>query len=246
MLKDSAASVEKFLSSLPGDADSEASLPDFSKITHPWIETASKALSESETKDEGFVVPTQVSYVGKGGLVYRPGESVPGSSAVVSRFLRTGYLWDRVRVIGGAYGGFCAFDPADGFFAFLSYRDPNLADTLDVYDAAADELADAAVRMRDDPEGLAQAIIGTIGDMDGPKSADQKGWISLARHLKNESAEHRQRVRDEVLATTAEDFTEFGKRLKAMHSPSVAVVGSKAAFDDAKKAGKDMHLTDVF
>lgn len=73
----------------------------------------------------------------KGGRLYEPGDIVPGHAVVVSRFLRTGYLWDTVRVMGGAYGGFTKFDPVSGVFSCLSYRDPNLAKTLDNYDGCS-------------------------------------------------------------------------------------------------------------
>ena len=69
--------------------------------------------------------------------------------------------------MGGAYGGFCTFSPYSGFFSYLSYRDPNLSKTLDVYDAAGDAVIAAAEQMQEDPEMLSQAIIGTIGEMDG-------------------------------------------------------------------------------
>merc|ERR1712071_502586 len=125
-------------------------------------------------EDEGFVLPTQVSYVGKSGLLYDD-EEASGASQVVSKFLRTGYLWDHVRVMGGAYGGFCSFSPFSGFFSYLSYRDPNLAKTLDVYDGAGDAVKAAAEQMRADPDILSQTIIGTIGEMDGALGPDQKG-----------------------------------------------------------------------
>jgi Zn-dependent M16 (insulinase) family peptidase len=186
-----------------------------------------------------------VSYVGKAGLVYADGETIDGSAQVVARFLRTGYLWDYVRVMGGAYGGFCTFSPYSGFFSFLSYRDPNLAKTLDVYDGAADAVIAAAEQLANDPDGLAAAIIGTIGDMDGSLSPDQKGYTSLTRWLVNESAEHRQTYRDEILNTKASDFKSFGERLKALKQPSVAVVSSLAAFEAAAKEGKEMKLKTI-
>ena len=65
---------------------------------------------------------------------------MPLSMFDACRYLRTGYLWDNVRVIGGAYGGFCNFNPTTGLFSFLSYRDPNLGKTLDIYDGTADYL----------------------------------------------------------------------------------------------------------
>ena len=148
--------------------------------------------------DEGFVVPTQVSYVGKGGRLYDVGESVSGSTSVISKFLGTGYMWDNVRVIGGAYGGFCQFQPRDGIFSFLSYRDPNLASTIGVYDGASQALLALEKDMETDPDALATAIIGAIGNMDGALSPNQKGSLQFKRWLTRESPEQRQKFRDEV------------------------------------------------
>ena len=239
-------SVEKFLNDLPGDSAGEK-FPEATKSIHPWVaEARARMAKESAVKDEGFVVPTQVSYVGKGGMLYDEGEEIPGSAAVVSRFLRTGYLWDYVRVIGGAYGGFCTFSPFSGLFSFLSYRDPNLDKTLDVYDAAADALFEAADAMEKDPSILETAIIGTIGDLDGALSPDQKGYTAFQRWLINESPEYRQKYRDEILNTKPEDFREFAERLKKLKNPSIAVVSSKAKFEEAAQAGKKMELIEVF
>lgn len=155
------------------------------------------------------------------------------------------YLWDYVRVMGGAYGGFCTFSPYSGFFSYLSYRDPNLAKTLDVYDGAAEAVMAAVEQIESDPDTLSQAIIGTIGDMDGALSPDQKGFTSMQRWLVNESAEYRQNYRNQILDTTAKDFKDFGERLKKLKQPSVAVVSSQSAFEDAKKAGKNLKLKTV-
>ena len=238
--------VDDFLKNLPGEANG-AKLPNFKKEIHPWVPEAKKRMAEVlPIKDEGFVVPTQVSYVGKSGVLFDDGEEVPGSAEVVARFLRTGYLWDYVRVMGGAYGGFCTFSTFSGFFSCLSYRDPNLDKTIDVYDAAADALFAAADALEKDPEALATAIIGTIGEKDGAKSPDQKGFTALQRWLVNESPEHRQKLRDEIINTKADDFRTFAERLKNMKDPSVAVVSSKAKFEEAAKAGKKMELKEVF
>ena len=238
-------SVESFLKDLPGDSKGKK-LPNFYKEQHPWATDALKEMSEfAPLIDEGFVVPTQVSYVGKGGRIYETGESITGSASVVSRFLKTGYLWDNVRVMGGAYGGFCVFAQGSGFFGFLSYRDPNLSKTLDVYDAAADALMAAADDLERNPEALATAIIGAIGDMDGAKSPDQKGWTAFNRWIANESAEQRQKFRLEILSTTPADFRDFAERLRNMKDPSIAVVSSKAAFEAAAKEGKSLSLTEV-
>jgi len=241
-------SVDSFLKDMPGNDSNNGGekLMDFYKEVHPWVVQAREEMEQKNVlKDEGFIVQTQVSYVGKGGRVYEEGEEVSGSSSVVSKFLRTGYLWDYVRVIGGAYGGFCTFSPKTGYFSFLSYRDPNLSKTLDVYDGAADHLLQVADELEQRPELLETAIIGAMGEMDSSLSPDQKGWISLNRWINNESAESRQRFRDEVIGTTPEDFRVFAKRLKALKEPSVAVISSKAAFEAAAKDGKEMNLSEV-
>eukprot|EP00527_Entomoneis_sp_CCMP2396_P000592 CAMPEP_0198148766 /NCGR_PEP_ID=MMETSP1443-20131203/43178_1 /TAXON_ID=186043 /ORGANISM="Entomoneis sp., Strain CCMP2396" /LENGTH=1093 /DNA_ID=CAMNT_0043813555 /DNA_START=191 /DNA_END=3472 /DNA_ORIENTATION=+ len=237
--------VDSFLKELPGDAKGKK-LPDFYTDIHPWVPQAKKRMAEmTPIVDEGFVVPTQVNYVGKSGMLYDEGENIPGSAAVVSRFLRTGYLWDQVRVMGGAYGGFCTFSPFSGFMSFLSYRDPNLEKTIDIYDAAADAVMQAADALEADPDALATAIIGTIGDMDGALQPDQKGAAAFQRWMINEHAEYRQKYRDEVLNTSPEDFRAFARRLKDMKQPSVAVVSSKAAFESAAEKGKKMILKDI-
>jgi presequence protease len=238
-------SIESFLEKLPGDPNG-TKLCNFYKETHPWVPEAKKRMQEhAPIQDEGFIVPTQVSYVGKAGLMYDEGERIPGSAAVVSRFLRTGYLWDRVRVMGGAYGGFCTFSSFSGLLSFLSYRDPNLDKTLDVYDLAADDLMAAADALENDPDALTTAIIGAIGDLDGALSPDQKGYKAFTQWIMNQSPEYRQQYRDEILNTKPSDFRDFAERLRSLKNPSVAVVSSKGAFEIASKAGKVMTLKEI-
>ena len=237
--------VENFLNKLPGDSKGDK-LQNFYSEPHPWAQQVKDEMAaEAPIVDEGFVVPTQVSYVGKGGRLYDIGEPVSGATSVISRFLGTGYMWDNVRVMGGAYGGFAQFQPRDGIFSFLSYRDPNLASTIDVYDGASDALMQSAADMENDPDALATAIIGAIGDMDGALSPDQKGSVQFKRWLVRESPEQRQKYRDEILNAKPSDFKEFAERLKALKEPSSAVVSSKAAFEDASKAGKTFDLKDI-
>jgi Zn-dependent M16 (insulinase) family peptidase len=100
----------------------------------------------------------------------------------------------------------------------------------------------SAKDMENNPDALATAIIGAIGDMDG---VDQKGSAAFRRWLIRESPEQRQKYRDQVLNTKPEDFKDFAERLKALKDPSAAVVSSKAAFEDASKAGKTFTLKEV-
>ncbi len=202
---------------------------DASSDRGPWGET----MKLLDKENEGFVVPTTVQYVGRGGRLYEPGERVSGATLVVASYLRNGYLWDNVRIIGGAYGALISFDRTSGVLKFVSYRDPSLVKTLDVYESIASYLQSVKIPK----EEIDLAIIGTIGSLDAPMSPDQKGFASLQRYLLNIGSTERQRIRDEVLATTQEDFAEFGRRMAAFNSGAMtSVIGSKTAFDAANEA----------
>ncbi len=79
---------------------------------------------------EGLAIPAQVNYVGKGARLYDLGYQYHGSIHVILNSVRTNWLWDQVRAKGGAYGAFCSFGKQSGVLTFLSYRDPNLLNTL--------------------------------------------------------------------------------------------------------------------
>ena len=195
---------------------------------------------------EGFTMNSQVNYVVKGGPMLSPGEPVKGSFSVVSRHLSNGYLWDNVRVMGGAYGGFGRFSAQSGRFVFASYRDPNLLDTLRIYDGASEALAAEEI----DDEELLAGIMGTIGDLDSPLSVDQKGYAAMARYLAEESAADRLLWRTEILQTSLADFKAFADRLKSVHDTGrVVVFGSKAALEEANEKlppGKKLTVTPAF
>lgn len=182
---------------------------------------------------DGLQVPTQVNYVAKAAPIYAPGESVPGSTSVITRYLRTAYLWDAVRVQGGAYGCSLGFSRFDGVASFSSYRDPNVKATLDNYDGTG-------AFLRSNPLGpaeLSKAIIGAIGDLDAPQSVDAKGYTSMVRHLLGVTEEDRQQWRDQVLSTTAADFVAFADRIDTVaQQGSVAAVASERAIAEANEA----------
>lgn len=195
------------------------------------------------TEFEGLTIPAQVNYVGKAANLYRHGYKFHGSALVISNFLRTTWLWERVRVQGGAYGGFCSMGRRSGVFSFTSYRDPNLLTTLDNYDGAAKFLRE--VELSDDE--LTKSIIGTIGDLDAYQLPDAKGYTSLVRHLVHETEEERQLLRDEVLSTTVKDFRRFAEALEQVKEHGiVAVLGSPQAIDSANAQRKDwLKITKV-
>jgi len=184
-------------------------------------------------KKEGLTIPAQVNYVGKGANLYDLGYKHDGSTEVIVGYLRMAYLWEKVRVQGGAYGAFAVFDDRSGVFTFLSYRDPNVAGTIAAYDKAADFLKHLDASRLSDNE-LTKAIIGAIGDLDAYQLPDAKGYTSMIRYLTGRTDEMRQKTRDEVLSTNGEDFIAFGEVLeKLAQSNAVAVIGSQSALESA-------------
>ncbi len=215
--------VDSFIASLP--ATSSQNTPAKHNIIAEW-----KQREKLPRLNEAFVMPSQVNYVGMGGPILPPGAEVKGSYSVASRFLSTGYLWDQVRVVGGAYGGFARFSPTTGRFLYLSYRDPNCINTIDTYDGTPTALSEADLSSED----LLQAVIGTIGDLDGPMTADQKGFAALEQFLSGETAEDRQKWRTSILQTQTGDFKEFAARLGELRSSGrIVVFGAQQAIDTA-------------
>ena len=191
--------------------------------------------------DEGLTVPAQVNYVGKAANLFALGYELDGSAAVITRYLATTWLWDRVRVQGGAYGAFCSLDPFTGVFAYASYRDPNLLETLQVYDQSGAFLRDFPISS----DELTKAIIGTIGDLDAYQLPDAKGYASLVRYLTGIDDAYRQQMRDQVLATKAEHFADFAAVLDQVGAAGrVAVLGSADAIA-AASAARGNWLTPV-
>jgi Zn-dependent M16 (insulinase) family peptidase len=182
--------------------------------------------------NEGLTIPAQVNYVGKGANLYKLGYKLHGSVQVINKYLGTTWLWEKIRVQGGAYGGFSAFDQQSGIYTFLSYRDPNLLASLDNYDATADFLR--SLELSD--EELTKSIIGTIGDLDAYQLPDAKGWTSMTRTLVGMTDTRRQQFRNEVLGTTVKDFKSFGETLAelAQHG-EIVVLGSADAIEKANK-----------
>ncbi|TAK12019.1 MAG: peptidase M16 [Anaerolineae bacterium] len=186
-----------------------------------------------EEEDEGFTLPAPVNYVGKGANLKSLGIKISGSASVITKTIGTTWLWDKVRVQGGAYGGMEYFEPATGVLNFLSYRDPNLLQTLDVYDQTANFLRE--LRLSDDE--LTKSIIGAIGDLDPHLLPDAKGYTSMVRHFTGYTEDMRQQYRDEVLSTTSKHFNEFADAVAAIADRGhVVVIGNH---DTVTKANEE-------
>ncbi len=196
----------------------------------------------ASTASEGLTFPGQVNYVAKGANLIDLGYVPSGASGVAIRHLNTTYLWDRVRVQGGAYGGSSGLDMNSGCFAFTSYRDPNLLGTLDNYDGAA-----AFLRNGIGDQDLTRSIIGVIGTIDTYRLPDAKGFASMMFELTGETEETRQQRREEVLGATTRDFKALGEALEQVaRAGRVVVLGSETAIKAANdERGQFLKVTKV-
>ncbi|MDP1730220.1 MAG: insulinase family protein [Devosia sp.] len=193
-------------------------------------------------RSEGLTFPGQVNYVAKGANLIEFGLKPGGGLAVAIKHLNTTYLWDKIRVQGGAYGGSSSFDPFSGGFAFTSYRDPNLLGTIENYDKAA-----AFLRQKVGGQELTRSIIGVIGAIDTYRLPDAKGFVSMLYELMDDTDEARQQRRDEVLGVTQKDFAALADAIEEVaRRGQVVVLGSETAIKAANdERGKFLEVTKV-
>jgi len=155
---------------------------------------------------------------------------------VIKNYLGMTWLWEKIRMQGGAYGAFSMFDAQSGIFSFVSYRDPNLLQSLDTFDATSKYLHNLDLSGAE----LTKAIIGAVGELDAYLLPDAKGWTSMARYLIGYTDAARQQFRDQVLGTTLQDFKAFGQVLaQVAEKGQVVVLGSADAIGkaNAERAG---------
>lgn len=194
-------------------------------------------LPKPEKKNEGFMSSAQIQYVCRAGNFETKGLPYTGALRVLRVMMGYDYLWTQVRVKGGAYGCMCNFGKSGDSY-FVSYRDPNLEKTIEIYEKAADyiEAFDA------DERTMTQFIIGAISEMDLPMTPATKGSYSLSGYMSHYSYEEVQKDRDELLATDAATIRGLGAYVRAFLSDNcLCVVGNeekikeqKALFDETE------------
>ena len=155
---------------------------------------------------------------------------------MLKSLLGTSYLLEKVRMQGGAYGSSNSFDFLTGDYGLVSYRDPNLKETLDIYDRTADHLAHLDLS----GDELKKVIIGCIGSLDPPLTPDRKGSVSMIEHLTGKDWDLKQKHRQQLLGTTLKDIRKLAGLFETLRdSGTVCVLGneeklkqSKALFDE--------------
>lgn len=178
---------------------------------------------ETERKNEGFMSSSQVQYVCRAGNFAKKGLPYTGALKALKVMMGYDYLWTQVRVKGGAYGCMCNFGKS-GESYFVSYRDPNLEKTIDVYEKAADYIRNFDA----DERTMTQYIIGAVSELDMPMTPATRGAYSLAGYMTHYSYEQLQKERDELLEAVPETIRGLADYISAfMEDDCLCVVGNE-------------------
>lgn len=175
------------------------------------------------TAKEAFIDASQIQYVAKTGDFICEGYEYTGALRLLRIILSYDYLWINVRVKGGAYGCMNTF-LRSGESYFVSYRDPNLSDTLDVYDRIPEYIKSFLPDERD----MTKYIIGTFSALDTPMNPEAKGSRSLSAYLEGITYEQIQKERNEILNAQPEDIRRLAELVEAvLKKDSICVIGNE-------------------
>ena len=193
-----------------------------------------------EKKNEGLMSSAQVQYVCRAGNFIKKGYPYTGALKVLRVMMGYEYLWNQVRVKGGAYGCMCAFGKSGDSY-FVSYRDPNLEKTIEAYKGAAEFVR----TFEADERTMTKFIIGAVSESDTPLNPSAKGSRSLGAYLSKVSYEEIQKERNEMLDAEAEDIRKLGDYLDAFLSDEcLCVVGNEEKIKEQKELFMTMeHLS---
>ena len=199
------------------------------------VETSSKPMS-CEKKNEGFTTSGQVQYVARTGNFRKKGYEYTGALDILKVALSYDYLWMNLRVKGGAYGCMSGFKRS-GESYFVSYRDPHLKRTLDVYEGIPEYVR----TFRADEREMTKYIIGTISGKDVPRTPQMQGSISKTAYFCGITEEMMQKERDQILHADVEDIRNLAPLVEAILSDdAVCVVGSETAIEKEREIFKEI------
>ena len=201
------------------------------KTLHQEVTESSSSEMICEKKNEGFMTSGQVQYVAQAGNFRKKGYNYTGALNILKVALSYDYLWINIRVKGGAYGCMSGFKYSGESF-FVSYRDPHLKRTFDVFTGIPDYVRG----FQADEREMTKYIIGTISGKDVPKTPQMKGSISKMAWFCGLTEEMVQKERDEILNAQAEDIQALAPLIEAILSDEeICVVGSEPEVQKEKE-----------
>lgn len=218
-----------------GDEESFQSVADALKsYRESWPNTAERKKAfhwEREIRREAFTSASQVNYVARVGNFKDHGFAYTGTLRVLRLLLSYGYLWNHVRVLGGAYGCSASFSRT-GHTGFSSYRDPKLMDTDRIYEGIAEYVA----HFDADEREMTKSIIGSIAELDAPLTPFQEGMRGLSACLSNVTEADLQKERDEICSATPEDIRALAPLIRAVLSDKArCAIGTESQIEEASE-----------
>jgi Zn-dependent M16 (insulinase) family peptidase len=232
--------LESFVGSLPSlEKAGERFIDAAYGYSDEWLELFSNAdcfarreANSPVTSYRGIEINSAVNFAARAWRMPETDAVEKGRSFLLSRNLSTGYLWDKIRVEGGAYGGMSGASLGHPVFSCASYRDPNLESTLAHFTGGLNEAAALIPKKQ-----VEQSIIGALGRIDQPKSPHSQGFSKTIEILTGYTEEYRQQFREAILNATPEDLKRAAERVLAANESAVTVLGPAAALDRAQGAG---------
>lgn len=203
---------------------------------HTRTEEDKRCVIHCEKKNEGFKTASKVQYVAKAGNFIDLGVAYTGALQILKVIMSYDYLWQNIRVKGGAYGCMSNFNRiGEGYF--VSYRDPNLKRTLDVYDGVVDYLKNFTVSERD----MTKYIIGTMSGIDQPMTPASKGERSMNLYMNKVSAEMIREERNQILDAEQDDIRALYKVAEAvLQADQMCVIGGEDKIEEEKELFKTL------
>lgn len=193
-------------------------------------ETFTAPVIKMEKKNEAFTDASQIQYVVRAGDFKKHGYDINGALRILKLILSYDYLWNNIRVKGGAYGCSSIFTRF-GECAFTSYRDPNLAKTIEVYEGLPEYVKNFDTVDRQ----MTGYVIGTFGNLDTPLNPEAKGKRSMSVYFSEITIDELQKERDEVLNATQQDIRDLAPMLQAVIDDGyLCVVGNENAINENK------------
>lgn len=221
-----------YTASREGLASLEAEISKFGQSLFPKREALRMKPLVCTKMNEGFMSSSQVQFVAQAGNFVDADEEYNGAFQVLKTILNYDYLWLNVRMKGGAYGCSANFNRL-GEGCFVSYRDPNLEKTLEVYKGIPEYIRNFTVSERD----MTKYIIGTFSEIDRPMTPAAKGDRSMNLYMNHVTAKMLQKERREILETTQEDIRACAGAAKAvLAADQICVIGNEEVVKDAKEA----------
>ena len=214
----------------------EQRVADLKTCLHTEDVETGKITYRLEQKNEAFKTAGQVQYVAACGNFRKAGYDYTGSLRILKTILSYDYLWMNLRVKGGAYGCMCGFKRTGDAY-LVSYRDPNLAKTLQTYEGCAEYLKNFTCSDRD----MTKYIIGTISELDTPLNPSAKGNLSLNCYFSGMTESDFQKERDEILDAACKDIQALAPLVEAVVAQhNICVIGSAAGIEKDKDLFKEV------